>query len=87
MARYEAIRSGQVKPWEDNALAITTDGRKLALDARLLSTAEDFDSKINALVANVTAIWQRTAATRSTQPSSPTWGSTPRPGAIPSTRT
>ena len=63
VARYEAIRSGKVKPWEDNALAITTDGRKLALDARLLSaTAEDFpDSKINALVANVTAIWQRTA--------------------------
>ena len=69
VARYEAIRSGQVKPWEDNALAITTDGRKLALDARLLSpTAEDFpDSKINALVANVTAIWQRTAPTRGTQ--------------------
>ena len=69
MARYEAIRSGKVKPWEDNALAITTDGRKLALDARLLSaTAADFpDSKINALVANVTAIWQRTAATRGTQ--------------------
>ena len=69
MARYEAIRSGKVKPWEDNALAITTDGRKLALDARLLSpTATDFpDSKINALVANVTAIWQRTAPTRGTQ--------------------
>ncbi|HLB76436.1 MAG TPA: hypothetical protein VJO72_05330, partial [Candidatus Dormibacteraeota bacterium] len=69
VARYEAIRSGKVKPWEDNALAITTDGRKLALDARLLSpTATDFpDSKINALVANVTAIWQRTAPTRSTQ--------------------
>src|SRR5213078_2845180 len=69
VARYEAIRSGKVKPWEDNALAITTDGRKLALDARLLSaTAEDFpDSKINALVANVATIWQRTAATRGTQ--------------------
>ena len=69
VARYEAIRSGQVKPWEDNALAITTDGRKLALEARLLSaTAADFpDSKINALVAHVTAIWQRTVATRSTQ--------------------
>ena len=52
-----------------NALAITTDGRKLALDARMLSgTAEDFpDSKINALVDKVTAIWQRTAATRGTQ--------------------
>jgi hypothetical protein len=69
VARYEAIRSGHVKPWEDNALAITTDGRKLALDARLLSaTAADFpDSKINALVANVTALWHRTLPTRSTQ--------------------
>jgi hypothetical protein len=69
VARYEAIRSGQVKPWEDNALAITTDGRKLALDARLLSpTATDFpESKINALVANVSAIWQRTMPTRGTQ--------------------
>src|SRR5262249_1226299 len=69
VARYEAIRSGQVKPWEDNALAITTDGRKLALDARLLSaTAEDCpDAKINALVANGTAPGHRTAATRGTQ--------------------
>src|SRR5207244_5005071 len=69
VARYEAIRSGKVKPWEDNALAITTDGRKLALDARLLSPhADDFpDSKIHALVANVTAIWQHTAPTRGTQ--------------------
>jgi hypothetical protein len=69
VARYEAIRSGQVKPWEDNALAITTDGRKLALDARLLSpTAEDVPgSKINALVENVTGIWQRTTPTRGTQ--------------------
>jgi hypothetical protein len=69
VARYEAIRAGTVKPCEDNALAITTDGRKLALDARLLSpTAADYHgSKINALVENVTAIWQRTAATRGTQ--------------------
>ena len=60
---------GKVEPREDNALAITTDGRKLALDARLLSpTAEDFPgSKINALVENVAAIWQRTAPTRGTQ--------------------
>jgi N12 class adenine-specific DNA methylase len=69
VARYEAIRSRQVKPWEDNALAITTDGRKLALEARLLSaTAADFpDSKLNALVATVTAIWQRTTPIRGTQ--------------------
>ena len=55
MERYEDIRAGKVKPWEDNALAVTTDGRKLALDARLVSgQAHDFPgSKINALVDNV----------------------------------
>ena len=37
VARYERLRSQKVDPREDNALAITTDGRKLALDARLLS--------------------------------------------------
>ena len=53
----------------DNALAITTDGRKLALDARLLSaTAEDHPgTKINALAENVERIWRNTAATRGTQ--------------------
>jgi hypothetical protein len=67
--RYEAIRAGQVKPWDDNALAVTTDGRKLALEARLLShTAHDVPgSKINALVDNVLAIWERTAPARGTQ--------------------
>ncbi len=69
VARYERIRSEKVDPRVDNALAITTDGRKLALDARLLSgTATDHPgSKINAMVDKVTAIWQRTAATRGTQ--------------------
>jgi N12 class adenine-specific DNA methylase len=69
VSRYEAIRSGKVKPWEDNALAITTDGRKLALDARLISPhAEDFSgSKINALIENVCAIWQDTMSARGTQ--------------------
>ena len=67
--RYERLRSQKVDPREDNALAITTDGRKLALDARLLSAdAADFpDSKVNALVNNVAAIWQRTDGTRGTQ--------------------
>jgi hypothetical protein len=67
--RYEAIRAGKVKPWDDNALAVTTDGRKLALEARLLShTAHDFSgSKINTLVDNVLAIWRRTAPVRGTQ--------------------
>jgi hypothetical protein len=67
--RYEAIRAGKVKPWEDNALAVTTDGRRLALDARLVSSqANDFPgSKINALVDNVVNIWARTAPQRGTQ--------------------
>ncbi|OWK35498.1 putative DNA methylase [Fimbriiglobus ruber] len=67
--RYERIRSTKVDPREDNALAITTDGRKLALDARMISpNAEDFPgSKINALVENVFAIWQKTSGSRGTQ--------------------
>src|SRR5207253_2320540 len=60
--RYERIRSQKVDPREDNALAITTDGRKLAIDARMLAaTAPDCErSKINASVAYVVAIWTRT---------------------------
>ncbi len=69
VARYERLRSQKVDPREDNALAITTDGRKLALDPRLLTAdATDFaGSKINALVENVAATWRRTAPTRGTQ--------------------
>ncbi len=67
--RYERIRSQKVDPREDNALAITTDGRKLATDARMLSaTAPDFPaSKVNRLVENVFSTWNKTAATRGTQ--------------------
>jgi N12 class adenine-specific DNA methylase len=67
--RYERLRSQKVDPREDNALNITTDGRKLATDARMLSaTAPDFHgSKVNALVEHVAAIWERTASTRGTQ--------------------
>src|SRR5439155_8009057 len=67
--RYERIRSQKVDPREDNALNITTDGRKLAIDARMLAgSAPDFPgSKVNALVQCVAAIWSRTAATRGTQ--------------------
>jgi N12 class adenine-specific DNA methylase len=69
VARYERLRNGKVDPREDNALAITTDGRKLALDARMLSAnAPDFpQSKVNALIENVYAIWQRSAPRRGTQ--------------------
>src|SRR5262249_42873874 len=67
--RYERLRSQKVDPREDNALAITTDGRKLALDARLLSgTAARYPgSKIDAMIDNVTSIWRRTASFRGTQ--------------------
>jgi Helicase conserved C-terminal domain len=66
--RYDRLRSEKVDPRVDNALAITTDGRKLALDARLITPGEDYPgSKVNALVETVTAIWQRTAPERGTQ--------------------
>lgn len=67
--RYERIRSEKVDPREDNALAITTDGRKLALDSRMLSATalDDPRCKINALVRNVERIWRKTEPTRGTQ--------------------
>jgi N12 class adenine-specific DNA methylase/predicted RNA methylase len=69
IARYDRLRSQKVDPRVDNALAITTDGRKLALDARLLSAnaGDHPGSKINALADNVAAIWRRTAGSRGTQ--------------------
>ncbi len=67
--RYEKLRSQKVDPRVDNALAITTDGRKLATDARMLTpSAHDFpDSKINKLVENVAEIWEKTTPTLGTQ--------------------
>ena len=69
VARYERLRSQKVDPRDDNALAITTDGRKLALDARMLSAAapDHSTSKINALADNVVGIWHRSAPGRGTQ--------------------
>jgi hypothetical protein len=69
VARYDRLRTQKVDPRVDNALAITTDGRKLALDARLLSAAasDHPGSKINAMAANVGDIWAKTTATRGTQ--------------------
>jgi len=69
VARYEKLRTQKVDPRLDNALAITTDGRKLALDARMLDAeAGDFpDSKLNALVRGVFDVWARTTALRSAQ--------------------
>ncbi|MFL5328658.1 MAG: DEAD/DEAH box helicase family protein [Gemmataceae bacterium] len=67
--RYERLRSEKIDPREDNPLNVTTDGRKLALDARMLSPGahDSPGSKINALADKVAEIWQRSAATRGTQ--------------------
>ncbi len=69
VARYDRLRTQKIDPRVDNALAITTDGRKLALDARMLSSdAPDYpDSKVNALVRNVYDIWHQSTPTRGTQ--------------------
>jgi N12 class adenine-specific DNA methylase len=67
--RAEDIRNGEVKPHEDNMLAITTDGRKAALDFRLISPQAEFDrnGKVAACGREVLDIWRRTASFRGTQ--------------------
>jgi len=67
--RVEHIRSGQVDPQDDNMLKITGDGRKAALDLRLVdaSAKEDPSGKINMLVQHVAAIWQAATPSRGTQ--------------------
>ena len=67
--RAEKVRNRMVSSNEDNMLLITNDGRKLALDQRLMNDwLPDYEnSKVNACAANVYEIWQRTAEQRSTQ--------------------
>ena len=67
--RADKVRAGMVPANEDNMLLITNDGRKLALDQRLMNDSlPDFEgSKVNACVENVYAIWEKTAQQRSTQ--------------------
>ena len=67
--RAENVRKRMVDSSKDNMLLITNDGRKLALDQRLLNPLlPDSDtSKINACVGDVFDIWQRTADQRSAQ--------------------
>lgn len=67
--RAEKIRAGDVKPYVDNMLNITNDGRKLALDQRLINpTLSDFEgSKINECVRNVYNIWAENSDKKSTQ--------------------
>lgn len=67
--RAEKVRNKMVDPSVDNMLRITNDGRKLALDQRLMNPmlpASD-TGKVGACAENVYAIWQRTAAQKSTQ--------------------
>ena len=67
--RAEMVRSGGVESHEDNMLKITNDGRKCALDQRLINDMlPDFpDSKVNRCVKNAFDIWQETAQNRSAQ--------------------
>ena len=67
--RAEAVRNRLVAPNEDNMLRITNDGRKLALDQRLMNPLlpADPDSKANACAERVFTIWKKTKAQRSTQ--------------------
>ena len=67
--RSEKIKNGYMKPEEDNMLAVTNDGRKAALDLRLIDPllGDDPGSKVNACCEKVFEVWKRTAATRSAQ--------------------
>lgn len=67
--RAEKIRAGDVDPSVDNMLKITNDGRKLALDMRLINPlAPDSDtSKASICSRNVYSIWERTQTQRCTQ--------------------
>ena len=67
--RAEKVRGGGVDSSVDNMLKITNDGRKLALDQRMLNDMlPDFEgSKINACVDNIYRIWEETADKKSAQ--------------------
>ena len=67
--RAEAIRSGGVDPSIDNMLRITNDGRKLALDMRLINplAADDPNGKVATCAGHVYRIWDQTREKRSAQ--------------------
>lgn len=67
--RAEKVRAGNVDPHTDNMLKITTDGRKLALDQRLLNPLlpDVPENKATACVEKVFEIWKNTAEAQSTQ--------------------
>ena len=67
--RAEKIRAGGVDPHVDNMLRITNDGRKLALDMRLINplAADDPNGKVAVCARNVFRIWEQTKEKRSAQ--------------------
>lgn len=67
--RAEKVRGGNVDPSVDNMLKITNDGRKLALDQRMINPMlpDNEGSKINACVDNIFTIWQDNTEKKSAQ--------------------
>ena len=67
--RAESVRGGLVNPTEDNMLKITNDGRKCALDQRLLNELlpDAEKSKVNTCVENAFQVWNEGKADRTTQ--------------------
>lgn len=67
--RAAAVHSGAVDPSVDNMLRITSDGRKLGLDQRLMNPLlpDNPGSKVNACVQNIVRIWREGAAEKLTQ--------------------
>ena len=67
--RAEKIRREKIDPSIDNMLKITSDGRKLALDQRIMNPLlpDDPGSKVNACVENVFKIWQESTPAKGTQ--------------------
>lgn len=67
--RAEKVRDGNVDPSVDNMLKITNDGRKLALDQRMINPMlpDNEGSKINACVDNIFTIWQDNTERKSAQ--------------------
>lgn len=67
--RSEAIKEGNVDPRVDNMLKITNEGKKAALDLRLIDElyGDYMESKVNKAVENIYQIWSNTQEERSTQ--------------------
>ena len=67
--RAEEVRNRNVEPTEDNMLKITNDGKKLALDQRIINEMlpDDENSKVNACVENIYNIWKESVEKKSAQ--------------------